>query len=192
MMSCGMRAWAGRRSFGDVLDAARTGDEESFAALWRWLHTPLLRWLTVVAPGDVEDIESEVWLSVARNLPTFRGDDDDFRGWVFTIARRRAIDWGRRRQRRPTAVHLDGVDLADPVEQRSADDETAAALAIMRGLPSDQREALALRVIIGMSVRETATVLGRSEGSVRVLCHRGLHALQRQVQADRAPDEVAP
>ena len=44
------------------------GDEAAFAELWRWLHPPLARWLAVVASGDVDDIESEVWISIARNL----------------------------------------------------------------------------------------------------------------------------
>ena len=187
-----MREWAGRRAFDDVLAAARAGDDAAFADLWRWLHPSLARWLSVVASGDVEDIESEVWMSIARNLPSFRGDDDDFRGWVFTIARRRAIDWGRRRQRRPTHLDLDGVDLVDVSGGGSVATDTAAALAMMRRLTPEQREVLALRVIVGMSVAETAAVVHRSEGAVRVLCHRGLRTLERQLELDRRPDEVAP
>ena len=108
-----MLEWPGRRAFEDVLDSARAGDDASFAELWRWLHPPVVRWLSVVASGDVDDIESEVWLSVARSLRSFTGDDGDFRGWVFTIARRRAIDWGRRRQRRPQISPLADHEVAD-------------------------------------------------------------------------------
>ncbi len=187
-----MREWAGRRAFEDVLAAARAGDDAAFAELWRWLHPSLARWLGVVASGDVDDIESEVWMSIARNLRSFRGDDDDFRGWVFTIARRRTIDWGRRSQRRLAVTSLDGVDLADVTSDASVVTDTAEALEMMRRLTPEQREVLALRVIVGMSVAETAAVVHRSEGAVRILCHRGLRTLERQLEPDRRPDEVAP
>ena len=187
-----MGEWAGRRAFQDVLSAARAGDDPSFAELWRWLHAPLVRWLSVVVSGDVEDIESEVWLSITRNLASFRGDEQDFRGWVFTIARRRAIDWGRHRQRQPRTTDLDGLEIADHDPSGSPEADTAAALAMLRTLTAEQREALALRVIVGMSVRETAAVVNRTEGAVRVLCHRGLRTLARHLDADRLADGIAP
>jgi RNA polymerase sigma-70 factor (ECF subfamily) len=187
----GMAEWAGQRAFEDVLVAARTGDGPSFAEIWRWLHPPLVRWLSVVVSGDVEDIESEVWLSITRNLASFSGDERDFRGWVFTIARRRAIDWRRHRRRQPRVTDLDGVDVAGHGSSSPGTD-TAAALAMLATLTPEQREALALRVIVGMSVRETAAVVQRTEGAVRILCHRGLRTLSRQLAADRPAEEIAP
>jgi RNA polymerase sigma-70 factor, ECF subfamily len=188
--------WAGRRAFEDVLSSARAGDATAFADLWRWLHAPLVRWLSVVTSGDVEDIESEVWLSVTRSLSSFTGDEHDFRGWVFTIARRRAIDWVRRRQRQPmTAAFDEGVDVLDVSDLESwvhHEDGAAAALAMLRELTAEQREVLALRIIVGMSVRETAAVVHRSEGAVRILCHRGLRTLARQLAADRQAKGVVP
>ena len=191
-MAGGMGEWAGRRAFGDVLAAARSGDERAFAEIWRWLHPPLRRWLSVVVAGDVDDIESEVWLSVARSLASFDGDERDFRGWVFTIARRRAIDWGRHRQRQPRTTHLDGVEVPDHTPATSLATDMATALAMLRTLTPEQREALALRVIVGMSARETAAVVNRTEGAVRVLCHRGLRTLARELDADRLADGIAP
>jgi RNA polymerase sigma-70 factor (ECF subfamily) len=185
-----MHEWVGHRPFEEVLAAARAGDDAAFAQLWRWLHVPLSRWLSVVAPGDLDDVESEVWLSIARNLHRFRGDDDDFRGWVFTIARRRAIDWGRRRRRLPTLHDLEGVDVIAELDEPDHGD-VEGALAMLRHLTADQREVLALRVIVGMSVPETAAIVRRSDGAVRVLCHRGLRALERQLEAETAADEVA-
>jgi hypothetical protein len=60
-------ARAGSGAFEDVPDKAQRGDQSAFADLWRSLHPPLLRWLGVVAPGGVEDVASEVWLSVVRS-----------------------------------------------------------------------------------------------------------------------------
>ncbi len=186
-----MQEWTGPRPFGDVLTLARAREEVAFAELWRWLHPPLVRWLKVVASNDVEDIESEVWLSVTRSLASFTGDANDFRGWVFTIARRRAIDGGRRRQRQPATSSLEDLDVAAIGEMRSIEDGTEAALSMLRLLTPEQGEVLALRVIVGMSVRETAAIVGRTEGAVRVLCHRGLRTLARQLASDRFAEEVA-
>src|SRR3954470_21880680 len=109
-------AWAGPDSFEEALTKASGGDERSFAALWRWANPSLLRWLRVVAPDGGEDLASEVWMSVVRALDSFRGTEPEFRAWFFTIARRRAIDAGRRRQRRPQVVGLDGVDACHPID----------------------------------------------------------------------------
>jgi RNA polymerase sigma-70 factor (ECF subfamily) len=111
---------------------------------------------------------------------------------VFTIARRRAIDWRRHRQRQLRVTDLDGVDVGDHTEAYSPQTDTAAALAMLGTLTPEQREALALRVIVGMSVRETAAVVQRSEGAVRILCHRGLRTLSRQLASDRPVEGIAP
>jgi RNA polymerase sigma-70 factor, ECF subfamily len=189
-----MVAWEGGGSFDRVLEAARVGDGAAFAVLWRWLHPPLLRWLSVVAPRHIEDVESETWLSVTRSLATFAGGEAEFRGWVFTIARRRAMDWARRGQRQPLVAALEGIDVADPVATPSPMEEASAlgaALALLRQLTPDQREVVALRVIVGLTVGETAAVVNKSDGAVRVLCHRGLRALAQTVEADEFARGVA-
>ena len=184
-----MGDWVGSAGFDSTLCSAQAGDEVAFAALWRSLHPPLLRWLSVVAPGGAEDVESEVWLTVTRGLPSFEGDERDFRAWVFTTARRRAIDWARRRKRQPRAAPLDGLDVADPVATSSslvdADAALEAALTLLRRLTPDQREVVALRVIVGLTVGETATIVNKSDGAVRVLCHRGLRTLAQHLDADQ-------
>ena len=187
-----MGEWAGRRAFGLVVDLARSGDEVAFAELWHWLHPPLLRWLRVVAPLEVDDVESEVWLSISRGLASFEGDERDFRGWVFTIARRRSVDWGRRRQRQPALSFIDVFEFVDPASSSSslvdARMEMDAALVLLRELTPDQREVVALRVIVGMTVQETASIVNKTENSVRVLSHRGLRALQRRLTSKELAD----
>jgi RNA polymerase sigma-70 factor (ECF subfamily) len=180
-------AWSGPGAFEDVLERARTGDESAFAGLWRWLHPPLLRWLGVVAPGGVDDVASEVWLSVVRGLDSFEGGEREFRGWVFTIARRRTIDWARHRRRHPATTMLDGVDVeapGDASEALWADVAVEAVLALLRELRPEQAEVVALRVIAGLSVPETAAVVNKPDGTVRVLCHRGLRALARRLNTE--------
>jgi len=173
-------SWSGAAPFPETVAAAARGDDKAFAALWRWLHPSLTRYLQVVAPWDWEDVASEVWYSVARDLGSFTGDERAWRAWVLTIARHRTIDAARRRARRVDTVAITDVDRADegdastPVTRHV---ELAEALAVLRTLPPSQADVLALRVIGGLSVAETAEALDKSEGAVRVLCHRGLRHL---------------
>jgi len=95
-----------------ALRRARDGDEHGFRELWAALQPRLLRYLAVKAPGVVEDVAAETWLQVVRDLARFRGDADDFRAWLFTVARNRAIDAARASSARPVVLLPDVPDAA--------------------------------------------------------------------------------
>jgi RNA polymerase sigma-70 factor, ECF subfamily len=166
---------------GGPLARARSGDEAGFLELWRALQPRLLRYLHVLGCDDPDDVASETWLQVVRDLHKFAGDDEDFRRWLFTVARHRAIDAARARIRRRVSPMADGLDgLAD---QQMVEDEVLdgmsvkKAVAMLAGLSQDQAEAVALRVIAGLDTPAVASILGKSPGAVRVALHRGLRAL---------------
>ena len=172
---------AGPGAFAEVLDAARTGDERAFSALWRWLNPAVVRWLAVTVPDGRDDVALEVWVSVVRGLDAFERDERELRGWV---SRWLAVDWGRRRRRRleaPLPARIDPAGPNDASQEVSEATAIEAAIALLRRLRPDQAEVVALRVIAGLTVAETAAVVEKSEGAVRVLCHRGLRALERLV-----------
>ncbi len=175
-------------AFQGALAAARLGEEWAVALLWRDLHPRILRYLRVaVGDSDAEDLASDVWLEAARGLGRFDGDASAFRAWVFTIARRRVIDVGRRVQRRrtdPMSPHqIDrGSDGAPgELEGRLALD---AALRRVARLPPDQAEVVALRVLAGLSAEQVAEIVGKRAGTVRVLQHRGLQRLANELAAE--------
>ncbi|MCC6437375.1 MAG: sigma-70 family RNA polymerase sigma factor [Acidimicrobiales bacterium] len=163
---------------------AATGDREALGSLWRAEHPGLLRYLRVrVGDALAEDVASSVWIDVARGLAGFSGGRDDFRRWLFTIGRRRAIDELRRRGRRPEELH--GVDPERPAggsaEPGGGPEDLEAALHLVRLLTPDQAEAVLLRVVADLDVAATAALMGRSEMAVRALTHRGLHRLAELV-----------
>jgi RNA polymerase sigma-70 factor, ECF subfamily len=164
-----------------ALGRASAGDEAGFLELWRALQPRLLRFLRVLRCEDPDDVASETWLQVVRDLRSFAGDEQDFRRWLFTIARHRAIDAARARSRRPAAAMSAGLDiLADVqiVEDQVLDALSARqAVAMLGVLSPDQAEAVALRVIAGLETPDVARILGKSAGAVRVALHRGLRAL---------------
>jgi RNA polymerase sigma-70 factor, ECF subfamily len=166
---------------GGVLARARSGDEAGFLELWRTLQPRLLRYLHVVGCDDPEDVASETWLQVVRDLHKFTGDQEDFRRWLFAVGRNRAIDAARARARHrvnPVADGFDGLADGQTVEDQVLDGMSVRqAVAMLAGLSPDQAEAVALRVIAGLETTTVASILGKSPGAVRVALHRGLRAL---------------
>jgi RNA polymerase sigma-70 factor, ECF subfamily len=168
--------------FAEVLAAAQEGSEAAFSRLWRDGNPALLRYARVVAAEGAEDVAADTWLHVVRGLADFRGDERAWRAWLFTTARRRAIDYARRRSRRPSGP-LDEVppgllpaapDAADLAIERIS---TRSAVALLAGLPAIQAEVIMLRVVAGLDTETVAQLVGRSPGAVRVAAHRGLRRL---------------
>ena len=168
--------------FPAVLAAAQQGDEGAFSALWRDGNPALLRYLRVIAPEAAEDVAAETWLSVIRALGRFRGAEDAWRAWLFTTARRRVVDDGRRRARRPESPVAE-VGPADTPRTADAADlalenlATREAIAAVASLPPLQSEVIMLRVVAGLDTDTVARLVGRSPGAVRVAAHRGLRRL---------------
>ena len=143
----------------------------------------LLRYLRMKAPTVAEDLAADIWLRVLRALPTFEGDEQGFRGWLYTTARNRLTDWYRNGERRPDLIEYSSLVLLPAVtnveDEAAEHSATDRAIALIGELPPDQAEAVLLRVVVGMDVARVAVIMDRSPGSVRVLCHRGLRRLEQ-------------
>jgi len=172
-----------------VIAAASSGDEAAFAEIYRDLHPPLLRYLRTLHWELAEDAASEAWLEVARGVAAFDGPEPAFRSWVFAIARRKLIDRIRYESRRPSASWDDvddpGPAVRDIAEGVLDDEATVRALELVRTLPKDQAEAVILRVMVGLEPAEIGAVMGRTAGAVRVLVHRGLRRLEKDLRSAR-------
>jgi hypothetical protein len=107
--------------FAEVLAAAQEGNDLAFSRLWRDGNPALLRYLRVMAPEFAEDVAAETWLHVVRGLARFRGDEQAWRAWLFTTARRRVIDQARRRSRRPEKPLEEALPSQLPVSPDAAD-----------------------------------------------------------------------
>ena len=73
-------------AFEVTLASARTGDEAAFACIFRDVQPALLRYLRVIAT-EAEDVAGDTWVQVVAGLAGFRGGEQAFRAWLFTIAR---------------------------------------------------------------------------------------------------------
>ncbi|WGL53423.1 RNA polymerase sigma factor [Nocardioides sp. BP30] len=178
-----------------ALAAARRGDEDGFATVWRALHPSLLRYLQVCGDEGPEDLAAETWLRVVRGLDAFEGGIAEFRAWLFTIARHRAIDQGRLRARRPVVTVADPqsvgpVPEVPSAEQVATDNEsTDRALRLVATLPPEQAEMVMLRVVAGLDVGDVARLVGKRSGTVRVSVHRALKRLASSADMLRRHDD---
>ena len=186
----------GLASFDDALAAARAGERDGLAWIWRTWNPNLVRYLSARGARSAEDLAADVWIEVARGLQRFSGVEQDFPRWLFTIARRRLVDELRRMERRRELIH-EGAATAS-IEHRHPeaivveDDAVERAIALVRTLAPDQAEAVLLRVIGGLEVAEVADVMGRTTGAIRVLTHRGLRRLAELTNSDAGVTESEP
>jgi RNA polymerase sigma-70 factor (ECF subfamily) len=183
-------------NFGEALRGAQKGDEEAFARLWREFQPGLLRYLKVKAAPAAEDLAADTWFRAVKGLPAFRGDSDAFHAWLFTMARNRLTDWYRASERRVEFIGVTNLAVMPASNNVEAEAEEKSgidkAVELIASLPSDQGEAVMLRVVAGLDVPLVATIMERSTGSVRVLCHRGLRRLEHLLEeADPGPDEIS-
>jgi RNA polymerase sigma-70 factor (ECF subfamily) len=177
--------------FDATLAAAKRGDASGLERLYEDYRPAVLRFFRGRAV-DAEDLTSDVFVSVARNLGRFKGDESGFRSWVFTIAHRRLTDDRRRRARRPSdplppermahhSLHgnseLDAMSLV----------ETGDAISRIASLPQAQADVLLLRVVADLSVAQVARILGRNPEAVRALQYRALRRLARELDLVREP-----
>jgi RNA polymerase sigma-70 factor, ECF subfamily len=141
---------------------------------------------------EAEDATERTFLAALANLDRFeeraRPADGDgastFRVWLFRIARNVVANQRRGRRRHPQAPIEAAALVADPLDIEggvAVRDEAAAAWQAVGRLPADRRRAVVLRFVEEMSTAEIAGVLGRSEGAVRVLIHRALRTVARDL-----------
>jgi RNA polymerase sigma-70 factor (ECF subfamily) len=174
--------------FSTCLDAAKSGRDWAWADLYRELAGPVTGYLASRGATDAEDLASETFLQVARNLHSFDGDEASFRSWVFVIAHRRLLDSRRSRKRRPdTTAWTEGTpdstggDVEDEALEGLISEEIQHAF---EQLTNIQGDVLALRILGRLTLEETAQILGKRVGAIKAAQRRGLIALQEKLDLE--------
>lgn len=164
--------------------AAAAGDVVAVGRIYDELVGPIYRYVAVRVRRreDAEDLTQLVFERIVGALPRYRANGRPFTAWAFRIARNAVIDHARRE--RPTEPLGPAHDQADglEVEAISLKGEQIRELrqAILLLTP-DQREALTLRFVAGLSAEEAAHVMGRRAGTIRGLTFRAINALRRHM-----------
>jgi len=180
------------KQFSDQLAAAAAGDAVAFRELHAMVAPPLARYLRARGCEDIEGVASEVFLRVFRSLRSFAGSEEQFRAWVFTIARNLMRDEHRRRSRRVTTEELDEASAASvqggDVEDEALDQGSEKWVqSVLAELPDVHREVLVLRIVGDLTIDEVATVIGKSRGATKAIQRRALAAVRRIISNSGVP-----
>lgn len=168
-----------------LVELARKGDAEAFGQLYDHYQGAVYRFLFYRTRSQVlaEDLTSETFFRALRSMTNFRWQGKDFGAWLMTIARNLATDHfkaGRTRLEMTTedmGQHDDATEGPESLVLASLTNEML--LNALTELPDEQRDCLVMRFLQGMSIAETAAVLGRSDGAVKQLQLRGVRNLAK-------------
>jgi RNA polymerase sigma-70 factor (ECF subfamily) len=172
-----------------LLVSAVEGDRNATDALLRILRPVVLSYCRARLgsqhrrDSDAEDCAQEILLGVLGALPGYRHDVDKFLGFVFGIAAHKVVDARRRGGRDISAPVAEPRHMAfEPLCDDGDLEGRQRVEHLLSQLASQQRDVVILRVLVGLSARETAGALGMaSEGAVRVSQHRALISLRRRI-----------
>ena len=177
----------------ELVALAQQGDQQAFATLYETYRPLVYRFLRRRLDGadeTVEDLTEDVFVKLYEKLDRYVERGLPFTAWLYRIAHNKLVDFVRTLPRHQ-AQSLDGVmDVAESqagAEYRSVLDRETLAPALAR-LTDEQRQAVELRFLQGLSVAETAATMGRSEEAVKKLQARALANLRRAL----TPASFAP
>ena len=168
-----------------LVELARSGDKDAFGMLYDHYHVSVYRFVyyRVGSVQLAEDLTGETFFRALRSMNGFRWQGRDFGAWLMTIARNLTTDHfksGRSRLEQTTEdMSTLDTETEGPESSVLAHLTNEALLRALRELPQDQQDCLVMRFLQGMSIAETAAVLGRSDGAVKQLQLRGVRNLAK-------------
>lgn len=174
----------------DLVERAQDGETEAFGRLYDHYSDTVYRYIyyRVGAKATAEDLTSETFLRALRRIGTFTWQGRDFGAWLVTIARNLVADHfksSRFRLEVTTGEMLDANEVEPSPEDSVLESlSNEALLTAVRKLNPQQQECVTLRFLQGLSVAETARVMGKNEGAIKTLQYRAVRTLARLLPED--------
>ena len=170
-----------------MISKAQSGDRDSLNALVSGYWQPIYR-LVLYKVGNTDDsqeLTQETFFKAFRSLSRYEIKETSFKTYLGRIALNLVIDYWRKKGRTPLVIDIAEyqqpiVDTtAEPEEMVLSCEQQAELSRLMRLLPDEQRQAIQLRIIAGLAVKEAADIMGKSEGALKMLQQRALKNLRR-------------
>ncbi len=168
-----------------LVELARGGDKDAFGLLYDHYQGSVYRFLFYRTRSSqlAEDLTSETFFRALRSMNNFRWQGKDFGAWLMTIARNLCTDHFKAGR---TRLEMTTEDMS-PHDDATEGPETAVLASLtnellmkaLQKLPDEQRDCLIMRFLQGLSIAETAEILGRSDGAIKQLQLRGVRNLAK-------------
>lgn len=170
-------------------ERVKAGDPDAISEVYTVMADRLLGYLVArVRDRQIaEDLLEQVFIKLIRKGHHISGDAVAMKVWLFRVAYTTAMDHLRKVARRPEYMVSDFADMNmaaqedSPVDAVVREENRATVRAAMAHLSDDQRTVLELRYLAGLGAREIAETLGKTEGAIRSLQHRGERAMHRML-----------
>lgn len=175
-----------------LVEAAQAGDGEAFGQLYDTYVTVVHRYIAYRVANHTlaEDLTSETFLRALRRISSYTWQGRDFGAWLVTIARNLIADHFKSSRYKLELATSDLVEagadrgLEGPENEVLTGITNVTLLEAVKKLGAEQQECIVLRFLQGMSVSETATILGKNDNAVKALQYRAVKALGRLLPAD--------
>ena len=174
-----------------LIERAKRGEVEAFGCLYERYLESIYRYIRTRVAEDriAEDLTETVFLRSYESLDRYKERGLRFSAFLYQVARNLLIDHYRKEEEELPIESADQISVSparidDTIVQQEQVDRLRVGL---EALPEEYREIIRLRVLLELSTKECAQWIGRSEGAVRVLLHRAMKALKRQVVKDDEP-----
>ncbi len=169
------------RDIKTIIEQARSGDREAFALLYHSYYIPIYRYCRVRLPRkeDAEDIAQDVFMKAWKAFGSFTLEGASALPFFYTIAKNAIIDF--RKKKRLPEIHDETLELAGdetPQTVAVAAEDQEVVYKLLQSLTDTERDAIIMKFIDGLSTKEIAERVGRSEESIRQAQSRGLRKLK--------------
>ena len=171
-----------------LIERAKRGEVEAFGYLYERYLESIYRYIRTRVAEDrtAEDLTETVFLRSFESLSRYKEKGLRFSAFLYQIARNLLVDHYRQKEEELPLESADQIDVSlSRIDDIIVIQDQADRLRVgLEALPEEYREIIRLRVLLELSTTECAQWIGRSEGAVRVLLHRAMKALKRQVVKD--------
>jgi len=173
-----------------LVERAKAYESEALSELYRRHAEAIFRYIyrRVGNRSVAEDLVGEVFVRALEDLPSYRNTGAPFGAWLYRIAHARVVDHYRRqkvRQNRPLDEHLPADERTNPDHLAIKNEATCQAWEALMHLTDEQQQVISFRFIAEYSIAEIARMLGKTEGAVKALQHRGLASLRRLLEKEQ-------
>ena len=173
-----------------TLSRCRRGDAQAFRALVERYQDRVYALCVALAGSDAEDLTQETFVRALGRINAFAWQGHDIGAWLVTIARNLIADHFKSGRYRLEVATSDLVEAGADRREEGPENEVLAAitnealLEAVKTLGAEQQECISLRFLQGMSVAETAAIMGKNEGAIKALQYRAVKSLSRLLPED--------